>query len=249
MLASFDTTAVIDAGPFLLQGLVFSVELTLVALVGGMAFGILLAVVRQLKIPVLSQIARLYIVIMRSVPLILVLFWFFFLVPLAIGHFTIGGQPIPVGAKSTAFITFTMFEAAFYAEIIRSGLRSIGAGQYEASQALGISTFITYSRIIIPQVLRATAPIVVTQTIILFQDTSLVYVLSLTDFLGAASKTAQRDGTLIEMYTAVAIGYLLICVAGSELAEVLKHKNNNPKGSWIKRAVSFRFSSLGTTRV
>lgn len=249
MLGSFDITAIQDAAPFLLQGLVFSLELTLVALVGGMAFGILLAVVRQLNIPVLSQAVRLYIVVMRSIPLILVLFWFFFLVPLAIGHFTIGGQPIPVGAKITAFITFTMFEAAFYAEIIRSGLRSISAGQYEASEALGISTFTMYRKIIIPQVLRATAPIVVTQTIILFQDTSLVYVLSLTDFLGAASKTAQRDGTLIEMYTTVAIGYLLICVAGSELAEYLKHKNNSPKSSFIKRVVNFRFSSLGTKGV
>ncbi|AMB85920.1 amino acid ABC transporter permease [Pseudomonas agarici] len=246
MLGSFDTTAVLEAVPLLWQGLVFSLELTLVALVGGMAFGILLAVVRQLNIPILSQIAKLYIVLMRSVPLILVLFWFFFLVPLAIGHFTIGGQPIPVGARATAFITFTMFEAAFYAEIIRSGLRSISVGQYEAAQALGISTFSTYSKIIIPQVLRATAPIVVTQTIILFQDTSLVYVLSLTDFLGAASKTAQRDGTLIEMYTTVALGYLLLCVAGSELAEFLKDKNNSPKGNWIKRAVNFRFSSLDT---
>lgn len=249
MLGSFDTAAILDAAPFLLKGLRFSLELTIVALLGGMIFGIILAVVRHLNIPIFSQAAKFYIVVMRSIPLILVLFWFFFLVPLAIGHFTIDGQPIPVGAKATALITFTMFEAAFYAEIIRSGLRAIDAGQYEASGALGISVSTTYRKIIIPQVLRATAPIIVTQTIILFQDTSLVYVLSLTDFLGAASKTAQRDGTLIEMYTVVAIGYLLICVAGSELAEFLKYKNNNLTSGFLKRIIRFRFSTIGTKGV
>src|SRR5262249_15722704 len=151
------------------------------------------------------QIVRAYVALVRSIPLILVLFWFFFLVPIMLGWIVgFRGRPVPVGPNVTAIITFSLFEAAYYSEIIRVGLRSIGKWQFEACGALSLSTFDTYGSIAMPQVFRITSPIILSQTIILFQDTSLVYVLSLTDLVGAASKLAQLNGRIVEMYLAVA---------------------------------------------
>jgi glutamate/aspartate transport system permease protein len=161
---------------------------------------------------------------MRSIPLILVLFWFFFLVPLAIGAVANGGRPVPIGGIWTAFITFSLFEAAYYSEIIRVGLRSVNRGQYEAARALSLSTWGTYRLVVLPQVVRVASPIILSQTIILFQDTSLVYVLSLTDLVGAASKMAQLNGRLVEMYLAVAVVYLVICSAASQLVAHLRSR-------------------------
>ncbi len=134
------------------------------------------------------------------------------------------GRPMPVGGVLTAFLTFSLFEAAYYSEIIRVGLRSVGKGQYEAADALSLSTLQTYRHIILPQVFRVTSPIILSQTIILFQDTSLVYVLSLTDLVGAASKVAQLNGRLVEMYLTVAAVYLVICTSASQLVAVLRKR-------------------------
>lgn len=236
----FDFNAIGRALPFLMQGLAFTVELTLVAGIGGLILGTGMAVVRQLQVPVAAPIISGYVTLMRCIPLILVLFWFFFLVPLVLGYLSASGRPIPLGPQSTAFVTFTMFEAAYYAEIVRSGFKSINKGQYEGARALGLSTATMYGSVIIPQVLRATAPIIVTQTIILFQDTSLVYVLSLNDFLGTAAKIAQRDGKLTEFYVFVAVVYLILCSAGSELAERLRRKTPGAP----RRVKSFRVLGL-----
>lgn len=221
---SLDFAAVVSAAPYLLQGLLFSVELTLVAMIGGMLLGTFMANIRHMGVPVASEAVRAYVTLMRSIPLILVLFWFFFLVPLLLGHLTPAGHSIPLGPRFTAFITFTLFESAYYAEIVRAGLKAIDKGQYEGAKALGLSTSSMYWSVVVPQVLRATAPIIVSQTIILFQDTALVYVLSLTDFLGAAAKIAQRDSKLVEFYSTVAVVYLLICSIGSELSERFRKK-------------------------
>jgi glutamate/aspartate transport system permease protein len=126
------------------------------------------------------------------------------------------GRPIPIGATYTAFITFGLFEAAYYSEIMRVGLRAVNKGQFEACQALALSTYDAYRHVVLPQVLRVASPIILSQTIILFQDTSLVYVLSLTDLLGAASKLAQLNGRLVEMYLFVAPVYLVISSAASQ---------------------------------
>jgi len=220
-----DFTVVYDALPYLWRGLQFSLSLTASSFAIGMVLGTLLALIRHLAVPVLSQIAQVYIVLMRSLPLILVLFWFFFLVPIVLGHLTPNGRPIPVGATWTAFITFGLFEAAYYAEIIRVGLRAIPKGQFEAGKALSLSALQTYRLIILPQVIRTVSPIILTQTIILFQDTSLVYVLSVTDLLGAAVKVAQLNGRLVEMYLAVAVVYLAICSTASQFVTVLRRRS------------------------
>lgn len=219
-----DLSAVTGALPFLLDGLIFSLELTVVGFLGGLLLGTGLALVRHLDVPVAARVAGAYITLMRSIPLIMVLFWFFFLVPMVLMWASGAPRPVPIGPVWTAFITFTLFEAAYYAEIIRAGLKAIPKGQYEACKALAMSTAKTYRLVILPQVFRTVSPILLTQTIILFQDTSLVYVLSITDLLGAASKVAQRDARLVEMYLTVAVVYMVICSLASQLVAMLRKR-------------------------
>ena len=223
---SLDFSIVQQAWPFLWWGLQFSLALTAAAFVIGMVLGTSFALVQHLEVPVLGQIVRAYVALMRSIPLILVLFWFFFLVPIVLGHLSGNGRPVPIGATWTAFITFGLFEAAYYSEIIRVGLRAVNKGQFEACRALSLSTFDTYRHVILPQVIRVASPIILSQTIILFQDTSLVYVLSLTDLLGAASKLAQLNGRLVEMYLVVAVIYLAISSAASQCVALLRKRNS-----------------------
>ncbi|MCP3463521.1 amino acid ABC transporter permease [Bradyrhizobium sp. CCGUVB23] len=219
-----DFSIIAQAWPYLWSGLLFSLSLTVAAFLIGMILGTLFALVQHFELRILSQLVRSYVALMRSIPLILVLFWFFFLVPIVLGHLSGNGRPIPVGATYTAFITFGLFEAAYYSEIIRVGLRSVNKGQFEACQALALSTFDSYRHVVLPQVFRVASPIILSQTIILFQDTSLVYVLSLTDLLGAASKLAQLNGRLVEMYLAVAVVYLIISSAASQFVASLRKR-------------------------
>jgi glutamate/aspartate transport system permease protein len=161
---------------------------------------------------------------MRSVPLVLVIFWFYFLVPY-ISAWLIGAkQPIAVGTFWSAVITFTMFEAAYYCEIMRAGIQSIARGQIAAGYALGLNYWQNMGLIVLPQAFRNMIPVLLTQTIILFQDTSLVYVISATDFLGAASKVANRDYRLVEMYVFVAIVYFVISYSLSALVRRLQDR-------------------------
>jgi glutamate/aspartate transport system permease protein len=217
-----DLSVIASAAPFLLTGLWFTIQITLVGIAGGIVFGSLLAVARLSQNRLLSTLATAYVNLMRSIPLILVIFWVFFLVPWAIGWVTNGGRPVAVGASLTIFVTFVLFEAAYYAEIVRAGFRSISTGQYAVCEALGLSKLNAYVYILFPQAIRNVLPILLTQTIVLFQDTSLVYVISATDLLGAATKIAQRDGRLVEMYLIVGVIYFLFCYAASQFVKRLQ---------------------------
>jgi glutamate/aspartate transport system permease protein len=219
---SFNLSAITSVAPFLLTGLLFTIQITIVGVTGGIVFGSLLAVARLSNNRLLSAFATAYINLMRSIPLIMVIFWVFFLVPWAIGWLTNGGRPVAVGASLTIYVTFVLFEAAYYAEIVRAGFRSISSGQFAACEALGLSKFHAYVYILFPQAIRNVLPILLTQTIILFQDTSLVYVISATDLLGAAAKIAQRDGSLVEMYLTVGVIYFLFCYSASQLVKRLQ---------------------------
>ncbi|QCP52193.1 amino acid ABC transporter permease [Trinickia violacea] len=221
---NYDFGAIERALPYLAEGMVFTLKLTAFAFMGGLVIGTVLAVIRHIRIPVLDRLVWAYVTVMRSIPLIMVLFWFFFLVPLVLRQFTPGGMSVSISPQLTAFVTYTLFEAAYFCEIIRSGLLSVPGGQYEGAKALGLSTSQAYSLVIVPQALKAVVPIMVTQAIILFQDTSLVYVLSLTDFVGAAAKIAQRDGKLVEFYTFAAFVYFIVCSGFAELADHLRHR-------------------------
>ena len=217
-----DLSAIASAMPFLLTGLLFTLQITLVGVAGGIVFGSLLAVARLSPNRLLSTLATTYVNLMRSIPLILVIFWVFFLVPWAIGWLTNGGRPVAVGASLTIYVTFVLFEAAYYAEIVRAGFRSISSGQYAACDALGLSKLQAYVYVLFPQAFLSVLPILLTQTIVLFQDTSLVYVISATDLLGAATKIAQRDGRLVEMYLIVGVIYFLLCYAASQFVKRLQ---------------------------
>ena len=217
-----DLSAIASVTPFLLTGLLFTLQITLVGVAGGIVFGSLLAVARLSQNRLLSTLATTYVNLMRSIPLILVIFWVFFLVPWAIGWLTNGGRPVAVGASLTSYVTFVLFEAAYYAEIVRAGFRSISTGQYAACDALGLSKLQAYIYVLFPQAFLSVLPILLTQTIVLFQDTSLVYVISATDLLGAATKIAQRDGRLVEMYLIVGVIYFLFCYAASQFVKRLQ---------------------------
>ena len=206
------------------EGMTFTLTLTFLAMVGGIFFGTLLAMARLSKFRVLSAVAGGYVNLMRSLPLVLVIFWFFFLVPYIYGGIMGAGKPIPIGAFYSALITFTMFEAAYYCEIMRAGIQSVARGQVWAGYALGLNYWMTMGKIVLPQAFRNMLPVLLTQTVILFQDTSLVYVISATDFVGAASKIAQRDGRLVEMYLFVAVVYFVLCYTLSFGVKLLQKK-------------------------
>jgi glutamate/aspartate transport system permease protein len=163
-----------------------------------------------------------YVNLLRSTPLILVIFWFYFLVPLAMKKISGDAYATGIGPFYSALIAFTMFEAAYYCEIIRAGIQSVPRGQVHAAYALGLNYRLAMMKVILPQAFRNMVPILLTQGIILFQDTSLVYVVGLTDFMGAASKVAQRDGRLIEMYLFAALIYFLFCYSASYFVKWLQ---------------------------
>ena len=215
MFAGFDFDVIQRSLPYLGQGMLFSLGLTALAMLGGIVLGTLLALMRLSRYAVFNAPAGAYVNLLRSIPLILVIFWFYFLVPLVVR--AISGDPYATGLGPfySALITFTLFEAAYYCEIIRAGIQSIPRGQVNAAYALGLTYRQAMTTVILPQAFRNMVPILLTQGIILFQDTSLVYVVGLTDFMGAASKVAQRDARLVEMYLFASFVYFLICLGGS----------------------------------
>ena len=206
-MSGFDFSIIVNNLPFLWDGLQLSLLLTGLAIVGGIVFGTLLALMRLSGILPLSLFAAGYVNLIRSVPLILVIFWFYFLVPLALGR--------PIGSFYSALIAFVLFEAAYYSEIIRAGIQSVRKGQVHAGQATGLSYWQIQRYVVLPQAFRNMIPILVTQGIILFQDTSLVFVVSLRDFMTVSSIVARTEGRLVEMYVFAALVYFVICFAGS----------------------------------
>ena len=225
MFANFDFDVILRSLPYLFyQGMTFTLLLTALATLGGIVVGTVLALMRLSGIPFLTVPAAAYVNLMRSVPFVLMIFWFYFLVPYIGQWVTRSAQPLQVGAFASCLITFTLFEAAYFCEIMRAGIQSIPRGQVAAAQALGMTYPTTMGYIVLPQAFRNMVPVLLTQTIVLFQDTSLVYVISVTDFLGAASKIAQRDGRLVEMYTFAACIYFIISLVASRAVQQLQQR-------------------------
>jgi glutamate/aspartate transport system permease protein len=192
------------------HGMGLSLLLVAAGSAGGVLGGLVLAIARLSRFRPLALLAAGYVTVMRSVPLILVLFWFYFMAPMVTGH--------PVGALYSALTAFVLFESAFYCEIIRAGIGAVAAGQGMAAAATGMRRWQAYRLVILPQAFAISVPLLINQVIILFQDTSLVYVVALRDFLTAASVIAGRDDRPVEVYSFVAVVYLVICLAGSLLA-------------------------------
>jgi glutamate/aspartate transport system permease protein len=201
---------------FLLKGLYFSVFLTVVATLGGILFGTLLAMMRLSGKKWLDMPAAIYVNGMRSIPLVMVILWFFLLVPFIIGR--------PIGAEVSAIITFVAFEAAYFSEIMRAGIQSIPRGQVHAAQAVGMTYKQNMTLVILPQAFRNMLPVLLTQTIILFQDTSLVYAIGAYDLLKGFETAGKNFGRPIESYLLAAVVYFAICYALSYLVKRLHKK-------------------------
>ncbi len=199
---------------YIVKGFIFSLQLTLVAMIGGIVLGTLLALMRLSGKTWLVMPAAAYVNTMRSVPLVMVILWFFLLIPLVIGR--------PLGAETSALITFTLFEAAYYSEIMRAGIQSVSRGQVAAGYALGMSYRQTMGLIILPQAFRNMLPVLLTQTIILFQDTSLVYAIGAYDLLKGFVTAGKIYGRPEEAYLLAAIVYFIICFGLSYLVKRLQ---------------------------
>lgn len=201
---------------FLQKGLIFSIQLTMVATLGGIFFGTLLALMRLSGKVILASPASWYVNLMRSIPLVMVILWFFLLMPSIIGK--------SIGAELSAYITFIAFEAAFFSEIVRAGIGSITKGQSDAGKALGMSYAQNMQLIVLPQAFRNMIPVLMTQTIILFQDTSLVYAIGAYDLLKGFEVAGKNFGRPIEAYLLAAIVYFLICFSLSRAVRYLQTK-------------------------
>ncbi len=214
MLGNFDFSVISDSLPFIWTGLQFTLKLTLVAMTGGILLGTLLALARLSPIKPLAVAAGWYVNIMRSIPLVMVILWFFLVIPFITGK--------PMGAETSALITFTAFEAAFYCEIMRAGIQGVPKGQVAAGYAMGFTYAQTMRLVVLPQAFRNMLPVLLTQTIVLFQDTSLVYAIGAKDMLKAAEVAGKNYNRPVEMIVFVAVIYFAICFALSFLVKRLQ---------------------------
>ena len=201
---------------YIVKGLIFSIQLTVIATIGGIVVGTFLALMRLSGRPALVYPATIYINTMRSIPLVMVILWFFLLIPMLIGK--------PIGADLSATITFIAFEAAFFAEIVRAGIQSVPRGQTYAAEALGMNYGQNMRLIVLPQAFRNMVPVFMTQTIILFQDTSLVYAIGAYDLLKGFEIAGKNYGRPIETYVLAAATYFVICFSLSKVVRRIHAK-------------------------
>ena len=201
---------------FVIKGFFFSIQLTLIAMIGGIALGTVLALMRLSGKPWLVMPAAAYVNTLRSIPLVMVILWFFLLIPLLIGR--------PMGAELSAIVTFTIFEAAYYSEIMRAGIQSVPRGQVHAGYAVGMTYGQTMQLIVLPQAFRNMLPVLLTQTIILFQDTSLVYAIGAYDLLKGFEVAGKNFNRPVETYLVAAVVYFVVCFSLSMLVRRLQQR-------------------------
>ena len=216
MLSNFDFSVITASLPFIQSGLWFSLKLTVIAMSGGIVLGTLLAMARLSSHRPLALAATWYVNIMRSIPLLMVILWFFLVMPLITGK--------PMGAETSAIVTFMAFEAAYYSEIMRAGIQSVSRGQVWAGYALGMNYWQTMGNIVLPQAFRNMLPVLLTQTIILFQDTSLVYAIGAYDLLKGFEVAGKNFNRPVETYLVAAVVYFAICFSLSMLVRRLQRK-------------------------
>jgi glutamate/aspartate transport system permease protein len=210
---SFLNWAVIQS--FVAKGFWFSIQLTLVSMIGGIILGTLLAMMRLSSHKWLSVPAAFYVDTLRSIPLVMVILWFFLLIPKLLG---------PLGGQMSAFITFTLFEATYFSEIMRAGIQSVSKGQVNAGYAMGMTYSQTMKLVVLPQAFRNMLPVLLTQTIILFQDTSLVYAVGEYDLLKGFEVAGKNFNRPVETYLVAAVVYFVICYGLSMLVRRLQKK-------------------------
>ena len=220
---AFDWSSILTALPFLWQGMVITLEITLVAIVVGILLGTIIAVVRLSKSSVLSAIAAAYVTLFRSIPLVMVLLWFQLALVPPVVRWLFPKANLDLNLI-IAFAAFAFFEASYYAEIIRAGIQSISKGQAMAAQALGMTDRAVMRLVILPQAFRRMIPLLLTQAIILFQDSSLVYVIGLADFFGVAKNRAASTGSEVEFILFAGAVYLVLCLTLSTIVRQLQKR-------------------------
>jgi glutamate/aspartate transport system permease protein len=219
----FDWSGLFAALPTLWTGAVVTFKITVLAIVVGIGWGTLLAIMRLSSVKPLQWFAHGYVTLFRSIPLVMVLLWFFLIVPQVLQN-VLGLSPDIDIRLASAMLAFSLFEAAYYSEIIRAGIQAVPRGQVSASLALGMNYGQAMRLVVLPQAFRAMAPLLLTQAIVLFQDTSLVYVISLADFFRTATNIGDRDGAIVEMVLFAGACYFVICVIASGLVKGLQKK-------------------------
>ncbi|WP_177410184.1 amino acid ABC transporter permease [Pseudomonas sp. LFM046] len=217
-----DFSAIIPALPGLADGLLMTFQLMLLGVFGGVALGTVLALMRLSHNPMLSKIAGVYVNYFRSIPLLLVITWFYFAVPFLLRAIT--GEDTPVGAFTSCLVAFMMFEAAYFCEIVRAGIQAIPKGQMGAASALGMTYGQSMRLIILPQAFRKMTPLLLQQSIILFQDTSLVYTVGLMDFLNAARSRGDIIGQPHEFLIFAGLVYFSVSFIASQLVKLLQKR-------------------------
>ena len=204
---NFDWAVILANAKFLLlQGLIGigaygggTLRLAIPAILLGFCVGIVLGLARLASRPWIHYPAVIYIEVIRGIPLVMVIFWFWFLVPVLIGR--------AVPEYWVALTAFVIFEAAYIGEIIRAGIQSVPKGQNDAATASGLSYFQTMWSVILPQAIRNMIPSLVTQFIVLFKDTSLASIIGMMDLTKAAQTVSERDIRPFEMYLFIAVVY------------------------------------------
>ncbi len=217
-----DLRVIVENAPYMLTGLQLTVILSVVSMVGSFAGGAVFAMLRLSPWWWLRWPAILYIDIVRTVPLIMVIFWAFFLMPVLTGHAT-----TPVKA---ALFALVLFNTSYMAEVIRAGIQSIPKGQVEASRAIGLTYLQAMRHVVLPQALRHMSPALVSRFIALFMGTSLVYIIGVTEFFRAANNVNNRVYRSYEIYGFVALVYFVCCYALSLASTALERRFAVPDG-------------------
>jgi glutamate/aspartate transport system permease protein len=218
-MGAFDFQVIIDNFSFLMSGLLTTFQLAIIAISGGLALGIVVGMARLSSRPYVYYPATVFVNFLRSLPLILVIFWFYFLVPILVGR--------PLGDFLSASIAFIVFEATYFAEIIRAGIQSIPKGQMQAAYSTALNYRQMMGYVVVPQAMKNMIPSLLTQSVIIFQDTSLAYVIGLKEFLRSGSIVDAREVRSLEIYAFVGIVYFLICFTMSTLAKRWERKKGS----------------------
>lgn len=219
----FTWEGILGSLPMLWAGAIVTAKITVSAILVGVAWGTVLALFRLSDIRPLEWFAGIYVTAFRSCPLVMVLLWFFLVVPQLLQNVLHLSADIDIRLAS-AMVAFSLFEAAYYCEIIRAGIQAVARGQIQAAFALGMPYPQAMRLIVLPQAFRAMVPLLLTQAIVLFQDTSLVYVISLADFFRAATNVGDRDGTTVEMILLAGACYFAVCTLASALVKGIQEK-------------------------
>ena len=218
-----DWSAIIESRGILLTGMWVTLKITLVAVGVGLAWGMALAIMSTARIALLKAFATGYVSLFRSIPLIMLLLWFFLIVPQFLKSVFDLSPSVDIRLVS-AMVAFSLLEAAFFCEIIRAGIQSLPKGQLLAAQALGMTFGQSLRSIILPQALKAMLPVILTQCIVIFQDTSLVYVIGLGDFFRRATSIGERDGNLVQMLLFAGVAYWAICSTLSVVVDLVQRR-------------------------